>query len=99
MICGRIRGNTARAKPFLGRGDKRMLNKTFLCTGLIIGMMIGSVRCQTVTINGVSQPTLWLVDDAGKLKSEAVLAINSDRALPAWAKISVPGQAAYMESL
>lgn len=71
-----------------------------ISTGLLLALSLaGSPWCQTVTLTGVTQPNLYLVDEGGKLKSEAVLTLASDRSVQAWARISVPGQIPYLESL
>ncbi|MDB5104361.1 MAG: type protein [Fibrobacteres bacterium] len=58
-----------------------------------------AAEAQTVAITGVAQPSVILIKDGTLLKSEADLSLTSDAAFPAWARITVPGQAAYMESL
>lgn len=65
--------------------------------GLALG--VGAIWGQTVSISGISQPSLGLVDDGGVLKSEAVLTLTAEAARSAWVRIAVPGKPAYMESL
>jgi hypothetical protein len=76
-----------------------MMNQIVISFCWLVFLSSESVWCQSLAITSVTQPTLWLIEDAGKLKSEAVMAVTSDQAVPAWAKITVPGQAAYLEAL
>jgi hypothetical protein len=75
---------------------KNLLIFVFLGVAAIGSPALGA----SVTITRVEQ-TPWTINDTGTLKSETALTIENggDKALDAWAKISVAGKPDYIESL
>jgi hypothetical protein len=73
----------------------------FLITAVFLTNQGGQVFAASASITNVTQiDNLFLINDAGNLKSKTTLAINNPgSAFNAWIRITVAGKTAYLESI